>query len=75
MHHPSKAFNLEMPTFREVKKIINKMKLSGSPCPLDHVSVLMLKNVPFYGLKCGEYVIAVGQIIIFQINGKILSPV
>ena len=42
MHHPSKAFNLETPTFKQVQKIMNKMKSSGSPCPLDHVSVLML---------------------------------
>ena len=43
---PQKSFNQENPTYGEIRKIIFKMKSSGSPCPLDHISTIMLKKCP-----------------------------
>ena len=39
-------FDLSPPTYREISKIIHKMKSSGSACPLDSVSVIALKKFP-----------------------------
>ena len=36
-------FRREPPSYQEIAKIIRKMKASGSPCPLDQVSVICLK--------------------------------
>ena len=44
LNDPSEQFNLETPTYKEIQKIISKMKSSGSPCPFDHISVIVLKN-------------------------------
>ena len=46
LDEPTKAFNLAPPSYKEVQKIIFRMKSSGSPCPIDHISVLVLKNCP-----------------------------
>ena len=48
MDNPTKAFNTDVPTYKEVQKIIRKMKSSGSPCPLDHTSILMLKKCAYF---------------------------
>ena len=44
---PSIGFHLEAPTYKEITKIIFKMKLSASPCPLDQVSIIVLKKCPY----------------------------
>ena len=46
LNEPTNPFNLESPTYKEIQKIISKMKSSGSPCPFDHLSVIVLKNWP-----------------------------
>ena len=42
-----KSFDLEAPSYQEISKIIWRMKSSKSPCPLDQISVIMLKRCPF----------------------------
>ena len=44
---PTAIFDQSLPTYQEVTKIINKIKSSGSPCPHDHMSIIMLKRCPF----------------------------
>jgi len=46
LSQPQCDFNLQLPTYSEVTKITNKMKSSGSPCPFDQISVILLKNCP-----------------------------
>ena len=46
LKHPTAPFNIDTPSYQEVNKIISKMKTSGSPCPFDHISALMLKKCP-----------------------------
>ena len=43
---PTINFDLELPTYTEITKIISKMKSSASPCPLDQVSVIAFKKWP-----------------------------
>ena len=44
---PTVRFNRSPPTYQEITKIIKKMKTSGSPCPLDQISVIVLKRIPY----------------------------
>ena len=51
---PNKTFNipswipkLNSPTYNEITNVIRKMKPSGSPCPLDQISVICLKRCPY----------------------------
>ena len=44
---PSIGFHLQAPTYKEITKIIFKMKSSASPCPLDRVSIIVLKKCPY----------------------------
>ena len=46
LDEPNSPFDLSPPTYREISKIIHKMKSSGSACPLDRVSVIALKKFP-----------------------------
>ena len=46
LENPSSSFNDEKPTYREITNIINKMKSSGSPCPHDQMSIIILKRCP-----------------------------
>ena len=40
------VFYLEQPSYKERTKIINKTKWSGSPCPHDQISIIILKRYP-----------------------------
>ena len=40
---PTVRFNDSPLTYQEITKIIKKVKTSGSPCPLDQISVIALK--------------------------------
>ena len=40
---PSSIFAKSLRMYQEAIKIINKIKSSGSPCPHDHMSIIMLK--------------------------------
>ena len=44
---PTTQFNLDPPTYNEITNVIRKMKPSGSPCPLDQISVICLKRCPY----------------------------
>ena len=44
---PTVHFDLEPATYRQVTNIIRKMKASGSPCPLDQLSIICFKRCPF----------------------------
>ena len=45
---PSIGFHLEALTYKEIAKIIFKMKSSASPCPLDQISIIVLKKCPYF---------------------------
>ena len=42
---PKKSFNLQPLSYRDLSKIISKMKAGAAVCPLDQVSVLTLKKM------------------------------
>ena len=44
---PSIPFNLSAPSYREITNIIRRMKTSGSPYPLDQISIIVLKRSPY----------------------------
>jgi len=44
---PSIHFTCEPPSYEKVTKIIRKMKASGSPSPLDYISITCFKRCPF----------------------------
>ena len=44
---PKTPFNLDPPTYREITNVIRKMKPSGSPCPLDQISIICFKRCPY----------------------------
>ena len=41
---PQTPFNLDPPTYQEITNVIRKMKPSGSPCPLDQISIICFKR-------------------------------
>ena len=44
---PQMPFNLDPPTYHGITNVIRKMKPSGSPCPLDQLSVICFKRCPY----------------------------
>ena len=44
---PHTPFNLDPPTYQEITNVIRKMKPSGSPCPLDQISIICFKRCPY----------------------------
>ena len=44
---PQAPFNLDPPTYLEITNIIRKIKPSGSPCPLDQISIICFKRCPY----------------------------
>ena len=46
LHKPDLPFDATPPSYREISKIIHKMKSSGSACPFDHVNAIALKRFP-----------------------------
>ena len=44
---PSTSFVCEPPSYEKVTGVIRRMKASGSPCPLDQISVICFKRCPF----------------------------
>ena len=43
---PEIPFNLEPPTYEQITNVIRKIKASGSPCPLDQISIICFKRCP-----------------------------
>ena len=44
---PVFKFDLDPPTYQQITNIIRKMKSSGSPCPLDQISIICFKRCPY----------------------------
>ena len=44
---PTTEFDLSPPSYKEINKIIKRMKASGSPCPLDQISIICYKRCPY----------------------------
>ena len=44
---PTTPFNLKPPSYVEICKVVNRMKSSGSPCPLDQISIICYKRCPY----------------------------
>ena len=45
--NPKVPLNLTPPTYHQITNIIRKMKASGSPCPLDQISIICFKRCPY----------------------------
>ena len=46
LHKLDLPFDATPPSYREISKIIHKMKSSGSACPFDHVNEIALQRCP-----------------------------
>ena len=44
---PITEFDLEPPTYQQISNVIRKMKTSGSPSPLDQISIICFKRCPY----------------------------
>ena len=44
---PEKEFDSNPRTYAEISQIIKRMKTSGSPCPLDQISIISYKRCPY----------------------------
>ena len=44
---PSISFNQYPPSYENVTNVIRRMKTSGSPCPLDKISIISFKRCPY----------------------------
>ena len=44
---PKVQFDLDPPTYQHITNVIRKMKSSGSPCPLDQLSIICFKRCPY----------------------------
>ena len=44
---PNQTFDESPPTYRDISKIIHKMKASGSPCPLEQSPIIVFKKSPY----------------------------
>ena len=53
---PVIPFNLEPPTYEQISSVIRKMKASGSPCPLDQLSIICFKRCPFLRTYLSEII-------------------
>ena len=44
---PQVEFDLDPPSYQQITAVIRKMKASGSPCPLDQISIICFKRCPY----------------------------
>ena len=56
---PQVEFDLDPPSYQQVTAVIGKMKASGSPCPLDQISVICFKRCPYLRTYLTELIRAV----------------
>ena len=56
---PIVEFDLQPPTYQQITNIIRKMKTSGSPCPLDQISIICFKCCPYLRTYLTELIQAV----------------
>ena len=59
-------------TYIKVNKIITKMKSSGSSCPIDQVTTVMLKKCPILRTIVWKVCFIAGKITTSQLNGKMV---
>ena len=57
--NPQIPFDLDPPTYQQITAVIRKMKASGSPSPLDQLSVICFKRCPFLRTHLTELIRAV----------------
>ena len=55
-NNPQIQFDLDPPSYRQITTVIRKMKASGSPCPLDQISVICFKRCPLWQAKLDKSV-------------------
>ena len=67
LDEPSVPYDISPPSYHQVTKTIRRMKASGSPCPLDKISIIAFKRCPFLR----SYITAVFNII--WLSGEIPS--
>ena len=72
LKEPYITFNLSPPTYHKITRIIKRMKSSGSPCPLDQVSIICFKWYPY--LRYQIFALKYLEAIPYQYNGPKLSP-
>ena len=46
LDRPKKEVNIDPLMYQKITKVINYMRSSASPSPIDQVSIIMLKNCP-----------------------------
>ena len=56
---PITDFDLEPPTYQQITNILRKMKTSGSPSPLDQISIICFKRCPYLRTYLTELIQAV----------------
>ena len=44
---PSVPYNMSPPTYQQITKVVRRMKASGSPCPLNKISIIPFKRCPY----------------------------
>ena len=47
LKEPNSPFNLSAPAYYKIRRIIKRIKSSGSPCPLDEISIIFFKRCPY----------------------------
>ena len=47
LHAPTTKFSDQPVTYKKICKIVNRMKASGCPCPLDQLSIICFKRCPY----------------------------
>ncbi|XP_028412518.1 uncharacterized protein LOC114535400 [Dendronephthya gigantea] len=57
--NPLIEFDLQPPNYQQTTNIIRKMKTSGSPCPLDQISIICFKRCPYLRTYLTELIQAV----------------
>ena len=73
LRNPEIPFNLDPPTYQQVTSVIRRMKSSGSPCPLDQLSIICFKRCPFLRTHLTELIRAVWLSGLYLLNGKELA--
>ena len=59
LSRPQIQYDLDPPTYQQITTIIRKMKASGSPCPLDQLSIISFKRCPYLRTYVTELIRAV----------------
>ena len=44
---PNSPFDLSPPSYKQITKVVRRIKTSGSPCPLDQLSIIPFKWCPY----------------------------